>query len=56
LHVFVDGGEALGAYVEAGFLSDFADQARLDGLVESEDATWRFPVAVVSAADGEDAG
>jgi hypothetical protein len=33
---------------------DLANQARLDGLVEFEDAARRLPVAVVPAADRQE--
>jgi hypothetical protein len=53
-HVLVDPGKSLGLNFKPGLLSDFTDQAGLDGLVKLKDSAGGFPMAVVAPTYGQE--
>jgi hypothetical protein len=48
-HVLINAGERSWLDVEAGFLTDLAAQAVMDGLAQLENSSGRLPAAVVTA-------
>jgi hypothetical protein len=53
--ILVDTGEAFYLHVDTGFLGDFPADARLERLVELENAARRLPMRVVSPLHSQDA-
>jgi len=53
-HILVDPGKSLRLNFKPGLLSDFTDQASLDGLVKLKDSAGGFPMAVVPPTHGQE--